>query len=417
MVRTIRVKHGQPADLMRLLHDMRSMVRHLVSWGLDHSCSNARVMRDANRPWFQKSWRHRYAAHYLHSACSVAAGILRSHSALVRVARDSGSRLPGRPIFNRLMARLDQELFRVRGGLLDVTVRPGFHLQFSLVDLPKHRHAAAYSRGKMGELTVTPLFLFITFQYEVQGTVGSDAVGIDTNMTSVDWARTDGVVGSVDLSEIPRIQGAYRRRSNSIDRQLPSNRMKQQKLKRSSAHREQNRVRDRLVKAAKAVADRVVFDPVTRRYRSLVFEDLSQANRDLIGHSTNHNWRISRWPHGAFQRYVAERVPPDSVIWVNPRGTSSRCPGCGSPVDHSGGWRTSHCAACSRTYHRDRLAATAILTRGSAALGRPVSPECLAQLLEACAVDDAPRGPSSRVIPSDATKPKVAVTDPLSEKR
>lgn len=402
MRRTIVVKSRADAAVVRLLYDFRSMVRHLVRFGLAADERSPYTLRDANKEWFQRAWRHRYASHWLHSAASVAAGILKSYRELRKAARKPGAQIPGAPKVKRLMARIDQELVRLKGDVLDITVRPGHHLRLSVAAGAKHRRWSAYAKHRLGEVTLTDRKILLTFQLPGDGPLAAGAVGVDLNLGSAYYARDDGVVEGIDLHEMERIQGDHQRRRERLQKKLATNSRVQRRELRRMARRERNRVTDIVKKAAKKFVEKVVWDAAAGMPRRVVFEDLT-GRAEMFGYSPKYNKRLSRWPHSQFQREVEARLPFNAVTRVNPRGTSSRCPGCGSEVVHPR-WRTSRCAMCRRNYHRDGLAAVAILARGRAAMGSTVPPEGLAQLLEACDLASAPQGPPCWSISGDARK-------------
>jgi hypothetical protein len=63
-MRTILLPYTPAAAVHRLLHDVRAMVRHLVTRNLVAAHRSAIALRKETAEWFTRSWRTRYAAHY-----------------------------------------------------------------------------------------------------------------------------------------------------------------------------------------------------------------------------------------------------------------------------------------------------------------------------------------------------------------
>ncbi len=111
-----------PEDLQAMLVDFRDMVNRLISWGLFERVRDPPEMRDRNYEWFREKYGGRYAAHYLHSACSVASDLLSSWDEI-------GGNTSSRPYVKKPFARLDQELVKVErrdreGVRIRVTLAP-----------------------------------------------------------------------------------------------------------------------------------------------------------------------------------------------------------------------------------------------------------------------------------------------------
>src|SRR5208282_493432 len=98
-MRALSVGYDSSPSTSRLLHDVRSMVRPLLRVALDENHRSAIALRKETAAWFAHSWRSRYAAHWHHSACSMAVGIARSYWRLKRTGRN-----PGTPRADRLVA-------------------------------------------------------------------------------------------------------------------------------------------------------------------------------------------------------------------------------------------------------------------------------------------------------------------------
>lgn len=142
--------------------------------------------------------------------------------------------------------------------------------------------------------------------------------------------------------------------------------------------------------------------------RNLAFEDLQGSVSTLIKGtgSAEQRRRVTVWTFDRLQRIISYKART-RVVRVNPRGTSSECPRCGGRLAHPS-WRRATCEHCEGDFHRDRMAAVAILSRGQLALwGAALPPNALNELLEAARwrpEDGAPTGPTSGPMKKDEAK-------------
>ncbi|MGC2034310.1 MAG: transposase [Thermoplasmata archaeon] len=289
---------------------------------------------------------------------------------------------------------------------LDITLRPGHHIHVNLSGArnPLFRRYLEASHGEFG-LAITDRKLVFAFRVAHDQPVMGRSAGIDINMPSADWAASDGQIDSVDLSAIPRIQGAMARKRERIQRAISRDRKAQYRVLRRYRGRERNRVTPLLHRAANELLEKV-------GDRNLVLEDLSSTTEECI-RSTQWNdderrRRLSAWTHGQFTRIVAYKART-AVVRVDPRGTSSTCPQCGGALHHPS-WRRSDCEICQGSWHRDRAAAIVILDRGVGVLrGAAPPPSARNALLEAAAWrpgtdDESAPGPMAGPMKEDDAK-------------
>ncbi len=380
-MRTVVVPLPIPASLRQALLDVRAAVNHLIGdWRAHPDESRFHATKRSYRSVRQK---------YPHLASSWTVTIANETSATLaswdRVLRRMKRLDPKRwdrcrtqpPRRARLKAVLHPALYRLHGNTLDLTLSPSHHVQFDLAPVknPLFRHYGEISHWKFG-LTVTDRALVFHFHTPEERREGTGMVGVDVNMPSADYATTEGVMGSIDLTPIPRIQGAMARKRQRVQRAIPTD----HRLQRLHLRRLKGRERRRVDPLLHMAANRLVAEVGDR---AIVLEDLSKTQEELRRQgSRDQRRRLAVWTHGRFQRFV-EYKARTHVLHVNPRGTSSECPRCGGRLDHPE-WQRSICGNCQGDWHRDMAAATSILSRGQKALrGTALSPSALHALLEA----------------------------------
>jgi hypothetical protein len=113
---------------------------------------------------------------------------------------------------------------------------------------------------------------------------------------------------------------------------------------------------------------------------AIILEELSSLEAGGLGRATNR--RVSGAIRGLIARGVAEKaqVAGIRVITVNPRGTSSHCPGCGEPSHHTpapdrtmAGYRWLRCPNCGTSLDRDHAAAIRIGGRGLSPVAQTIA--------------------------------------------
>jgi len=272
--------------------------------------------------------------------------------------------------------RIDGELFNMvredEGVCVRVTLQPRVYeyIRFR----PSHRKWRTYSRGRLGEITLTEDRLLMTF---VQGLAtkptGNSLVGVDLNFSTADCTPIlDGKLGkplTLTTGNIEHIQDSFSRRRRRLQLHVRNSQKRERKLGETRG-RQRHRILDALHKLTTAMV---------RRYpdATFIFEDLKHI-RDKQPEGRRFRKRLNRWPYRTAQMMV-DYKSPKATLYATPRGTSSRCPVCGEKIEHPTRipsdirWRVSVCPTCGVDYDRNRLASLAIACRGARLCGQPFS--------------------------------------------
>jgi len=297
--------------------------------------------------------------------------------ALLRAYRKRHKRL-GLPLLEKLSMRIDGELFKMTREddgfvCIRITIRPKVYeyLRFR----PNHKKWDAYSKGRLGEITLTDGRLLLTF---VDGLatkpLGDRLVGVDLNFATVDCTPIDGTrqIGhpiTISTGNIEHIQDSFSRRRRRLQLHV-SNPQKRAKKLEETRGRQRSRIRDALHKLTTGLVR-------TYPNATFVFEDLKHI-RNKPREGRRFRARLNRWPYRMAQMMV-DYKSPKATLYPTPRGTSSRCPVCGGKIEHPTRipsdirWRVSVCPTCGADYDRNRLASLAIACRGARLCGRPFS--------------------------------------------
>ena len=380
-MRTVSVPFHPPASLLRTLYDVRSMINRLLpDWRAHPDESRFEATKRSYRT-LRSAYPH-LGSKWAVVACNETSATLSSWDRNMRRARRLDterfermrSRLPHRV---RLKASLHPEQYRFRAGYLELTIHRRQHVNLDLRGV-RNPLFERYFRESAGAfcLSITDRFLLFHFHTPELTARAEHSAGVDINMPTLDYATSDGRVGSVDLRPITRIQGAMARKRAAIQRAISKDLRHQRAVLRRYHRRERHRVTPLLHAAANQLLAAV-------GERNLVLEDLRSTTDELLQSrgSSDQRRRLASWTHGRLDRILAYKSHTP-VVRVNPRGTSSDCPRCGGPLAHPS-WRRATCGDCQVDYHRDRMAAVAILSRGESVLwGAAHPPNALDALLE-----------------------------------
>ena len=113
-------------------------------------------------------------------------------------------------------------------------------------------------------------------------------------------------------------------------------------------------------------------------YQVMVFEKLDiQGMQAKKNRAINRNIADVAW--GQFMQYTAYKAEKAgrAVLFVNPRGTTQECSGCGETVSKDLSVRVHDCPHCGLKLDRDLNASLNILARGLASLSLPIRREGL----------------------------------------
>jgi putative transposase len=369
--RTLVSGYQPPPEVTRYLEDMREAIRYILQTAYgDALLSGGTIpspitLRRHVRSWFYS--RLPYARHHINPVCRAAVAMLRSYR------KNHQGRL-GIPIARKLAMRIDSELFKVTGDGVRITLQPGKYVWLPVNT--KNKHYEEYSRGRPSELLVTDRVLCITFVIgggDKEKALGSRFTASDLNFHTVDSTSASAGKENVKLTgvkttfleKIVQVQNDFSRRRQMLQKHVRNPAKRGRKLEETRG-RQRNRVRDAL---HKLTTTQVKQSPDT----SFFLEDLSGIRRTSKGKSRGRAKKfvtyLNRWPYRMYQGMI-EYKSSCRTVYVDPRGTSSKCPVCGGRLKHPA-WGVSSCRRCGVDYDRDRLASLAIFLRGARLCGYP----------------------------------------------
>jgi len=162
-------------------------------------------------------------------------------------------------------------------------------------------------------------------------------VGIDVNERNVTWSDSSGRTVTEDISEVAELKERYWAIRAKLPERTQSDRRTQRRLLSKYGRREKDRAIQVIHRVTKGIVERAGADGF-----GIVMEKLKgirRLYRKGNGQGKSYRGRMNSWMFREFQRQVQYKAAWVGlpVAYVNPRGTSRKCPDCGSSLTTVGG--------------------------------------------------------------------------------
>lgn len=287
-------------------------------------------------------------SHYILSACEVAFSAYRNKN------RKSD------PYVKQAFMKLDNQSYVLNHLILRIPTTPRNFIYLTLQGSGYHLSFIDDPTLKRGSITLTGRTVSIAFSKEIAEIEPLGNVGVDVNERNVTWADSTGLIEREDTSEVAEIKARYREVRAKIGWKTRQDNRTSQRLYAKYGRREKNRT----VQAIHIVSKKIVQQAKQKQF-GIVLEKLKgirKLYRKGNGQGTSYRGRMNSWTFHEIQRQIEykarwEGIP---VTYVNPRGTSSKCPSCGSPLIELEG-RKLMCPSCKQTGDRDVIASRNIM--------------------------------------------------------
>jgi len=352
VVLSVAFRYEECPELRRVLEDFRDMVNFCVRRALETGITSFARLRREVYAEFKRRWSG-YATHYCHSAVKVATSMLKSWRNKCR----KGLADPNKPPQARkLFMRLDPGLFTFYGDRVRITVAPRRWLWLKLVvGKYQSKFVEVWRRGelKVGEIAVNECYVYVPFRKTVDLSNPRDWIALDINEESVVAVSSNPHAFRWSLKEVKRIHYVYHEKRRRIQRIKGKRRAKLLK-KYNTRHR--NRIRDLLHKLS-----RTIVNTAKQLDAGILMEDL-KGIKQRIKYGKSMNRRLHQfWNPRRLQFYIdyKARLAGLPVHYLNPRGTSQRCPLCGGKLALNG-YRWVRCR-CGYASDRDTTACLNLL--------------------------------------------------------
>lgn len=286
--------------------------------------------------------------HYVLSACEVAYSVYRN--------KDRKSA----PYFKTPFLKLDNQTYSLNHLLLRIPTKPKHFIYLTLQGSDYHLSYTEDPSLKRGSITLTDRNLNIALSKETAEVEPLGQIGIDVNEENVTTSDSSGQTIRYDTSEILDLKERYKAMRANIGRSTRQDDRISQRLYAKYGRRERNRTTQRLHNVTKAIVKNAA-----KNKFAIVMERLKgirKLYRKGNGQGASYRGRLNGWAFHEIQRQIEYKARWDGIpiLYVNPRGTSRKCPDCGSPLVELEGRRLM-CPSCKQTGDRDVIASKNIM--------------------------------------------------------
>jgi putative transposase len=296
--------------------------------------------------------------HYIMNACEVA------YSAYRNKNRKSDPRV------KKPFLKLDNQTYRLGYLLLRIPTAPRHFLYLTLDGSLYQRSFLADQSLKRGSVTITETSVIISFSKEVTPVEPRGRIVIDINERNLTCSDTLGTTRVFDTSTVAEIKERYKEIRGKIAKRTNEDARIKRRLLAKYGKRERNRTPQAIHRVTKSVVDYAATNSLV-----IVMEKLTgirKLYRRGNGQGRSFRCRMNSWSFNEAQRQVEYKANWKAVpvVYVNPRGTSRKCPECGSPLIEVEG-RRLFCPSCRQTGDRDVIASKNLMVAPLVRANRP----------------------------------------------
>jgi putative transposase len=327
--------------LNQLLADFGLMVNDAIRAG--------RAQRPKNRFELQANVYQRLKEYTLHSEYITQAAIAAWSMLKNRKAKRT-------PYVSSPFIVVQPRYYKLEGQTLRIPVRGGFWIAF---DFKASRNQLALIEDptlKRGSVTITDRTISFVLSKESANIEPLGNVGVDVNERNVTTFDPINGARPYDISKVPELKENYRLIRARIGERTRQDRRISTALYAKYGRREKNRTVQALHIVSKAIVENAAKNRLKIKLEKL--KGIRNLYRKGNGQGASYRGRLNSWTFREIQRQITYKaawlgVP---VEYVSPRGTSSKCPVCDSPLIRLEG-RKLLCPSCKQTGDRDEIAA------------------------------------------------------------
>ncbi len=358
-VKSIKQPH-HCTELGKLMEEFRFMVNEAARIGIERNITSKLRLRNELYPRFNNDFH----TSYISMAVFKAHALLKSHRRTLKK-----NPCAKQPYVWKEFLIVDSYAYKIFYDHIQIPTRPR---EFVVIPLnPYTSKILSELNLKFGIATLTPSTLSISFSKEITVQKPTGYIGIDMNLENATCVDYTGKVTVIDMSNIVSMKLKYRDVLSHFTRY---DARIQQKLKLKYGRKQKNREDTFLHQESKKLAS---------AGKHIFMEELigiRKLYRKGNGQGTRFRFRLNSWTRFKLQKmidYKSQWHNGFPVIYVNPKGTSSKCSICEGTVLEEN--RNVSCPECGLHIDRDVNAAKNILARGMQFVPDAVQGEAMKQ--------------------------------------
>ncbi len=358
-IRSVKQSHNCK-ELNKLMEEFRSMVNEAIRIGIEKNITSKLRLRNELYPRFKNGFH----SSYISMAVFKAHALLKSYRKALKKNRHARQ-----PYVWKKFLIVDSYAYKVFYDHIQIPTRSR---EFVVVPLNHYvSKVLSESNLKLGNVTLTPNTISISFSKEIKVQKPNGYIGIDMNLENATCVDNNGKTTLIDMSRIVSMKLKYRqvlshfiRADSRIQKKLKQKYGKKQKNKEETfLHQESLKL---------ALSSKQIFMENLTGIRKLY--------RKGNGQGRKFRFRLNSWSRFKLQKmidYKSQWYNGFPVIYVNPKGTSSKCSICEDKVLEEN--RNVSCPRCGLHIDRDVNAAKNILARGMQFVPDAVQVEAMKQ--------------------------------------
>jgi putative transposase len=358
-VKSIKQPH-RCTEIGKLMKEFRFMVNEAVRIGIQRNITSKLRLRNELYPRFKNGFYTSY----------ISMAVFKAH-ALLKSYRRTLKKNPcaKQPYVWKEFLIVDSGAYKMFYGHIQIPTRPR---EFVVIPLNSYTSKILSQPClKPGNATLTLDTLSISFSREIKVQRPTGYIGIDMNLENATCVDDAGKVTVIDMSRTVSMKMKYRKVLSHFTR---DDARVQRKLKQKYGRKQKNREDAFLHQESKkmASAGKQIFMENLKGIRKLY--------RRGNGQGTRFRFRLNSWTRFKLQKmcdYKSQWYNSFPVIYVNPKGTSSKCSICEGTVLEEN--RNVSCPGCGLHIDRDVNAAKNILARGMQFVPDAVQGEAMKQ--------------------------------------
>ena len=348
---TLSFAVGLPLEPVNPIHEtllaFRDAVRHVVNWCIENRVVNLAKVHGNLYYKLKETYNlpSRLAVDAVRQGTWIAKGWLRN------------PKRGRRPVIRRLpMVLTPKQSYNfnwTEASILTVEGRKTIPLVYV------ERWHGKYKDWRVKEARLLPDKLNIVVEKEVSAKSVDDILGLDVNYANL--TLSDGT--KIPVREFIKAL-AFKARAEAIQQKYPK-KWKHVKGIRKAVSRFGVRVRNIIKDTVNQLATQVV-RLTSQKNSALTVEDLKKLNYSFKDFSKNQRTRLTLWAYKKFLEALEFKAGVEgiSVIKVNPKGTSTKCPICQSKLKEVS-YRRLRCPSCGFEADRDYVASLNIRMKAS----------------------------------------------------
>jgi putative transposase len=353
-VKSVTVIHDSNAELIQLLTDFRGIVNEAIRIGLTDKPKNRFELQAI---MYQRLKEYHIYSEYVARAVLTAWSILKNRKAKKMPYISSG------------FIMIQDANYRLEGRTLRIPIKARQWVTLTFRASEKQLALITDPTLKRGSVTITDRTISFVLSKESANIEPLGNVGVDVNERNVTTFDSINGPKPYDISKVPELKENYRRIRARIGERTRQDRRISTQLYQKYGKREKNRTVQALHIVSKAIVENAVKNRLAIKLERLT--GIRKLYRKGNGQGASYRGRLNSWTFNEVQRQITYKAAwlGMPVEYVSPRGTSSKCPECDSPLIELEGRRLM-CPSCKQTGDRDEIAARNVMAAPLIRAGR-----------------------------------------------